>query len=80
MSEEVKDMPNPLLIEFLDAETFAQKGEILRKNRENMTDRLINDMAVSIDAVITDGDIDTRFEHLKSYVDMRAKYECPRLR
>ena len=39
---------------------------------------LIDNMASSIDAVIPDGDIETRLQDLKNVIRTRAKYELTR--
>lgn len=68
------------LIEFLDAETFEEKRRVLISIKDNITDRLIDDMAASIDVTVDDGNIDDRFLSLLTCVNTRAKYEVNRLR
>ena len=66
------------LIGFLDAESFEEKRKYLLELRENITDRLIDDMATSIDVIIDEGDINTRFTSLLNCISTRAKYEVIR--
>lgn len=71
---------NPDLIAFLDAETCEDKRDLLMNIRKRIDDRLINDIAASMDVTVDEGDIDTRFKSLLSCIDTMMKYECTRLR
>lgn len=66
---------NPALIQFLDAPTYREKLNVLTAIRSKMDDRLVNDIATSMDITVEEGDIDQRFLSLKSCVLMHAKYE-----
>lgn len=69
---------DPRLVGFLDAETFDEKRRYLIELKDEITDRLIDDMAMSMDVTIEDGDIDKRFSNLLYCISTRAKYEVNR--
>ncbi len=71
---------NPDLLAFLDADTFEEKRNLLISMRKRMDDRLINDIAASIDVTVDDGDIDTRFKSLMFCVNKRLEFDTGRLR
>ena len=72
---------NPILLEFLDTDSFEEKYKILVATPVMDFDNLlIDNMASSIDVVIGDGDIETRVQDLKNCVRTRSKYETARLR
>lgn len=71
---------NPLLLLFLDAETYEEKRRILLSIKGEITDRLIDDIAVSMDVTVDKGELDERFASLLACVDTMAKFEVDRLR
>ena len=68
------------LMKFLDAEGYAQKLEVLSELRDNLDDKLIDAMAVSMDVEVLPGTIDERYASLRHCIQAHAKYECTRLR
>lgn len=72
---------NPILLEFLDTDSFEEKYKILVATPiMDFDNLLIDNMASSIDVVVEDGDIETRVQDLKNCVRTRSKYESLRLR
>ena len=71
---------DPLVMEFLDADTYEQRLNILAALRDRVTDDMINTMAVAVDLEIKDGDIGERYEELRRCLLTFEKYECNRLR
>ena len=76
----MEEQINPLLLRFLEADSAEEKSELLKHQDLEVTDRLIDDMAASMDLVIPDGPTDERFQRLRNAVSTRAKYELERSR
>ena len=68
------------LMAFLDAETYEEKLEILHRMQYDLNDSLIETMAMSVDVVIPEGEIDERCRQLKSCLEAKKKYESSRFR
>ncbi|MCR4891882.1 MAG: DUF1653 domain-containing protein [Lachnospiraceae bacterium] len=71
---------SPALLEFLDADTCEEKLDVLYHIRNQLTDELIDAIAVSMDTEIREGDIWGRYEELRSHLLTTIKYEGSRLR
>lgn len=71
--------PDPLVLEFLDADTHEDRLNILAALKSRITDDMINTMAVAVDVRIEEGDITKRYEALKNCLLTLEKYECSRL-
>lgn len=69
---------NADLLDFLNAETFEEKRNVLVGMRHRITDRLIDDMAASMDVVVEEKDTFDRYQSLLSCVTTRAKFEITR--
>lgn len=67
---------NPRLLEFLETRSFEKKLHILRQMEAEMDDKLLDDMAASLDVVIPDGDIQTRIRGLKNCIATFDKFDC----
>lgn len=77
---DTEGMINPLLLQFLDTDTYAEKLEVLTSIRNQLDNRLIDDIATVIDVVIEEGSLSARYESLKSCIETMEKFECARLR
>lgn len=71
---------NPCLIKFLEADTYEEKFQVLNEIQNDMTDRLIDDIAVVLDVVIPEGALNDRFYQLRNIILTRQKYETNRFR
>lgn len=72
--------PEEKLMAFFDAETMDEKYRLLLDMCNDITDRMINNMAVALDVVIDEGPLERRYEELKTCVRTFRKYETSRLR
>lgn len=71
---------DPMVLEFLDAEGYEQRLNILTGLRHRITDEMITTMAIACDVEVADGDVEERYEALKSCLVMLERFECNRLR
>ena len=71
---------DPLILEFLDADTYEQRLNILAALHHRITDEMITTMAIVCDVEVMDGDIEERYESLKNCLLTLEKYESNRLR
>ena len=67
-----------LLLCFLDARTYGEKLKVL-EDVTDLDDRTINNMAISMDLVISEGASDERLIELRECIRTKAKYEYFRL-
>lgn len=73
-----EEMVNPDLLAFLDAETYEEKRNLLMSIKMRITDRLIDDIAMSLDIEIKQGDLSDRYNDLLQCVDTRKRFEVER--
>lgn len=71
---------DPLVLEFLDADSYEQRLNILAGLHHRITDDMITTMAIACDVEIGDGDTEERYESLKTCLLTMERYECNRLR
>ena len=64
-----------LLMKFYDARTYEEKYKILTCMQNDITDGMINNMAVVLDVVIAEGNLEKRYEELKRCLRTYEKYE-----
>ena len=75
-----EEMANPILLEFLDAETLEEKYQVIKSLGNSITNRLIDDFAVVLDLVIPDGSLDSRYMQLLSSVRTMQNFDKNRFR
>lgn len=71
---------DPMVMKYLDADTYEDKLQILVAMRERLTDEMINTMSIAVDVEIPPGEINDRYEQLKYCLVTRERFECNRLR
>lgn len=71
---------DPLVLEYLDADSYGERLNILTALQHRITDEMINTMAIAIDHEIEDGDTQERYEELKNCLLTLERFECNRLR
>lgn len=71
---------DPLVLQFLDADSYERRLEILAMLHSRIDQDMINTMAVSVDVEIKEGEVEDRYEELKNCLLTFEKYESNRLR
>ncbi len=77
---EAKDEKLIKLEEFLDCKTVAEKREVFKDMKDILDDKLINDIAASLDIVVDEGDIEKRYRSVLNCLNTMEKYETNRFR
>ena len=72
---DVEEQIDPWLLRFLDTDTMEEKYQIVCDIKNDITDRLIDDLAVAVDVVIPEGKLSDRYEQLKYCIRTKQKYE-----
>ncbi|MFA9462903.1 MAG: DUF1653 domain-containing protein [Velocimicrobium sp.] len=78
--EKKKEVPDEFLMKFLDAKGITEKYKILDEYAGELDNRMINNLAISVDIVIDEGPIEQRLSELKDCLRTKARFECSRLR
>lgn len=71
---------NPILLEFLDAETLEEKIHVLVFHRNRMDENLLNSIAISLDLVVEKKDIQEKYDEILNCLSMKKKFERSRFR
>ncbi|MBD5087516.1 MAG: DUF1653 domain-containing protein [Clostridiales bacterium] len=69
-----------MLMEFLDAETCKEKMEIFMKMRGKLDEKLLMNIAVSLDLVVDEKNMEDSCQIIIKNLEQRSKFECFRLR
>ena len=72
---DVEEQIDPWLLRFLDTDTMEEKYQIVCDIKNDITDRLIDDLAVAVDVVNPEGKLSDRYDQLKYCIRTRQKYE-----
>lgn len=71
---------DPLVLEFLDAGSYEERINILAALHHRITNDMINIMSVAIDVKVEEGEIEDRFDQLRTCLLTLEKYECNRMK
>ncbi|MDY5775082.1 MAG: DUF1653 domain-containing protein, partial [Lachnospiraceae bacterium] len=71
---------HPSLMAFLDAEDDEERYRIVSSMENIIDDHMIDTMAVVLDIVIEDGELEKRYQELKHCLKTRIHFEGKRLR
>lgn len=71
---------DPMVLEFLDADSYEQRLNILAALQHRVTDEMITTMAVACDIEVDEGSTEERFDSLRSCLLTLERYECNRIR
>ena len=80
VTEQEEPSLDPMVLEFLDADSYEQRLNILAALKHRVTDEMITTMAIACDVEVSEGSLEERFDSLKSCLLTLDKYECKRLR
>lgn len=69
-----------LFYQFLNADTYKEKLEIFLDMKDKTDDRILTNIAVSMDIVVEDDDLEERYTMIRQNLETYAKFECNRLR
>jgi hypothetical protein len=69
-----------ILMDFLDAKTYEDKLNIIIGKKKYLNDRIINDIAASIDCSIEDGNLEKRIQDLIYNLSTLSRFEFNRFR
>ena len=79
-AEDEEPALDPLVLEFLDADSYEEKLNILAGLHHRITNEMITTMSISCDIEVNDGETEERYEELKNCLLTMEKFECNRLR
>ena len=71
---------SPLLLEFLDTESFEDRMAILQRMKGKAGQREVDSLCLCLDVKPTKGTIEEQLEDLKQYLRMQQRYDASRLR
>jgi len=71
---------DPMLIQFLDADGYEEKLNVLAALHHRITQDMITIMAVASDVEVAEGELEERYAQLRNCLLTLEKYECNRMR
>lgn len=76
--EEHDGLINPLLVQFLELDTYKEKLEFFQSIIPKLDDRLTNDICVALDIACSDTSLDDRIAHIRDYLNTQTRFEITR--
>ena len=70
---------DPMVLEFLDADTYEARLNILAGLHHRITDDMITTMSIACDIEVDQGDVEERYEQLKNCLLTKERFEVKRL-
>lgn len=74
--QEVSGGINPILLEFLDADTLEEKMHIMTFYRNQMDEALLNSIAISLDLVVDKKGLQETYDEIMNCLSMMKHFEC----
>lgn len=71
---------DPMVLEFLDADSYEERLNILAGLHHRITDEMLTTMAIVCDIELPEGDVSERYDALRTSLLTKDKYECSRIR
>lgn len=75
-----EDEVNPILLEFLDADTLEEKMHILIRYRNQMDESLLNSIAIALDIVVEKKGVQEKYDEILNCLSTMKRFETTRLR
>lgn len=75
-----QESPNPLLLEFLEAEEIGRQIEILKKMKGKVSQKELDSIYLVLDMIPSAGDPDIQLSQLIKSLETRKRYDGRRLR
>ena len=78
--EKIEYQVSPKVMEYLEADTYKEKLDIVLRLRDTITEDMIYTMAMAHDISLCEGDIMKKYDSLCSALQILARYDGQRLR
>ena len=75
-----KDLVNPDLMRFLEADSYEDKIMVLQSMKKRLNPQILQTSAISLDFSLEEGDAMDQYEAILYYLETRVRYEGRRLR
>lgn len=79
-ADKAEEGVSSILLDFLEAKSYSGKLEILTSGIKRLDDRLVSDMAASLDCIVEEGPLEKRIQELINCLKALSRFENRRLR